>query len=204
MPATITLTNVTGTQSLPAVLQFSSAVYSASENASQAMVTVTRSGGIDSAVSVSYSTSDGTGQARVHYRPASGTLTFAQGEASKRFAVGLVNDRFIEGVVTVNLALSNALGGAGLDGNVTSVLMIYDDDLSSNDNQNQIELLYNKLLERPADPAGLTMWTEMLDNGISLYDVVLAIENKLEYRLLAVQKLYRTLLQRESDLPGWA
>ena len=62
------------------ILQFSAARYAISENAGAAAITVYRVGNTKNALSVDYSTSDGTAVAGQDYQPASGTLLFAAGE----------------------------------------------------------------------------------------------------------------------------
>lgn len=66
---------------------FSSNAYDVWENQSSVTLTVTRSAPSDCAVSVDYSTSDGTAIAGFHYTSASGTLTFAAGQTSKTIMI---------------------------------------------------------------------------------------------------------------------
>ncbi|HXF42365.1 MAG TPA: Calx-beta domain-containing protein, partial [Pyrinomonadaceae bacterium] len=80
----------------PGTLQFSSTSYSASENAGTALVTVTRSGGTDGAVSVNFSAQNGTAtggstcSTNVDFLTTSGNLNWANGEGgSKTFNVTL-------------------------------------------------------------------------------------------------------------------
>ena len=70
-------------------LQFSSATYSAIEGTDLTVtVTVTRTGGDDGAVSVDYTTSDGTATQPDDYATASGTLNWADSDsAAKTFTV---------------------------------------------------------------------------------------------------------------------
>src|SRR5262249_52240800 len=77
-----------------------------------ATITVKRAGGTASGVTVAYATSDGSGEAWTNYLPASGTLTFDDGETSKTFTVPVLDDGLSDGNKTVNLALSNPGGGA--------------------------------------------------------------------------------------------
>jgi plastocyanin len=105
----------------PGNLGFSSATYSALDSAANASISVVRTGGSSGAVSVHYATSDGTAHAGRDYTSASGTLSWADGDASaKSFAVPLLAN----GSGTVNLALSAPSGGAALASPSTATLTI--------------------------------------------------------------------------------
>ena len=112
----------------PGKVQFSSSTYSVNENQGTANITVTRTGGSDGAVSVNFATSNGTATAGSDYTPTSGTLTFAAGETSKTFTVPITNDTMVEGNETINLTLSNPMGGATLGSPSMGTLTIVDDD----------------------------------------------------------------------------
>jgi len=109
-------------------LQFKSATFSAGEGAPTATITVTRTGGTDGAVDVSFATSDNTATSGSDYTAKSGTLSFAQGQTSKTFTVPIVNDTVPEGVESLNLTLSNPTGGATLGQGRRAVLIITDND----------------------------------------------------------------------------
>ncbi|MEW8049745.1 MAG: Calx-beta domain-containing protein [Candidatus Thiodiazotropha sp.] len=88
-------------------LQFSSASYSANENAGSVAVTVTRSGGTTGTLSIDYATTtDGTATAGQDFTAVSGTLDFTEGESSKQFTINLLDDAVFEGNETVGLLLS--------------------------------------------------------------------------------------------------
>jgi uncharacterized repeat protein (TIGR01451 family)/uncharacterized delta-60 repeat protein len=106
--ATVTITDDT------AGLTFSSPIYSVSENASNAVITVLRNNWTNSIVSVNYFTSDGTGQANTNYLPASGTLLFTNGEMVKTFSVPVLDNHVVDGGHTVVLNLANAVGNAAI------------------------------------------------------------------------------------------
>ena len=80
-------------------------------------------------LTVDYATSPGTAIAGQDYTDTSGTLTFNAGETSKTFTVPIVPDSTDDGSRTVNLALTNAAGGALLGARDTAVLTIGDDDV---------------------------------------------------------------------------
>ena len=65
-----------------------------------------------SAVTVDYTTRDGTATAGADYVAASGTLTFAPGETVKTVEVRVLPDSHDEGSETLSLVLSNASGAA--------------------------------------------------------------------------------------------
>jgi hypothetical protein len=104
--------------------QFSSAAHSANEGSGSVTITVTRTADTKPAVSVAYSTSDGTAKAGSDYTAAAGTLNFAAGETSKTFTVNITDDSQVEGDETLNLKLSNASAGASLGGPSAAVLTI--------------------------------------------------------------------------------
>ena len=110
-------------------LQFSTTGYAAGEGDGQTTVTVTRVGGSDGAVSVNYATSNGTAVANSDYVAQSGTLTFADGDATpKTFTVPIIDNTVYEPSETVNLTLSAPTGGAGLGTPSAAVLTINDND----------------------------------------------------------------------------
>ena len=110
-------------------LQFSAGTYTVNENGGQATITVTRTGGSIGAVSIQYATSNGTALAGSDYTSASGTLNWASGDAaSKTFVVPIINDSRNEANETLDLTLTNPVGGAALGGPSSAVLTIIDDD----------------------------------------------------------------------------
>jgi hypothetical protein len=119
----------------PGSLQFSSATYSVSESEPTATITVTRTGGSDGVVGVTYATSNGTATglgacfAGTDYIATTNSLSWSNGDAaSKTFSVAICNDAVAEGDETVNLALSNPTGGAALGAQTSAVLTIQDDE----------------------------------------------------------------------------
>jgi hypothetical protein len=111
---------------------FSSPSYSAQENSVAASITVNRTGGTVGAVQVSYATvPGGTATEGIDYISTSGTLSWASGDATpKVFNIQLIDDNQAEPAETVNLSLSNPLGGY-LGGQSAAVLTILEDPSES-------------------------------------------------------------------------
>lgn len=105
-------------------LNFSEPVYVVNEYETNVVITVVRTNGTTGIVRVDYFTSDGLARAGQDYLPASGTLSFADGESVKVFSVPIVPDYLDETNETVVLSLSNVRGGAALGSTSTAVLTI--------------------------------------------------------------------------------
>jgi hypothetical protein len=112
------------------LLRFSTANVNRSETAAIATITVTRTGGTASGVTVDYVVSDGTAQAPADYTSTAGTLTFAAGQTSRTFTVTIVDDALDEPNETVNLTLSNPAGGATLGSPAAATLTLTDNDVA--------------------------------------------------------------------------
>ncbi len=111
----------------PVYVEFSDPSFSVSETGGSATITVSRTGGASRAFSVDYATADFNAVAGVDYVAAAGTLSFADGEASRTFSVPIIDDGLVEGNESVLLTLSNATG-ASLGTESESHLTIVDDD----------------------------------------------------------------------------
>jgi Ca2+-binding RTX toxin-like protein len=88
--------------------------------------TVTRSGDPNTAVSVDYSTADGTAIAPADYAPASGTLNFGAGITTQTFTVTINGDLLVEGNETFLVNLTNPVGATITT--AQSIATITDDD----------------------------------------------------------------------------
>ncbi len=123
--ATVTITDdVSG-------LSFSSAGYTANENARSANITVFRSNYTNSTVAVDYFTRQngtGTAQPGVNYWPTNGTLLFTNGETSKTFSVEVLDNHVIDGGHTLPLYLTNLVGNAILVNPKEATLTISETD----------------------------------------------------------------------------
>jgi hypothetical protein len=125
--ATVTI----GDDDPPGVISFKSLRYDVDETDSLATVTVERADGVGGAVSVDYSTADGSASAGSDYTPASGTLNWADGDSSdKTFTVPVNWDGRGEGPESVSLGLTNSTGGSELGSKASAVLRIADDGAS--------------------------------------------------------------------------
>ncbi|MCA1566811.1 MAG: hypothetical protein LC803_14435 [Acidobacteria bacterium] len=123
---------VSNAEAIPSMLQFSAANYNAFEGTggNNVTVTVTRTGGVTGAVTVNYATGGGTATPGSDYTPASGTLTFADGELSKTFTVAILDDNVYEGATheTIGLTLSGQTGDVSLGSQKTATLTVQDND----------------------------------------------------------------------------
>jgi hypothetical protein len=171
--ATISKAQGTGTiindDAAPApALAFSQSSYNVQENLTAISIAVSRSGDTSGAASVDYTTADGIATQKGDYEFATGTLTFAPGDASKTFRVLINQDSYVEGTETVNLVLSNATG-ASLGGQSTATLNILDDAVEQVTNPNDeaqffVHQQYHDFLNREPDAGGLLYWTGQITN----------------------------------------
>jgi hypothetical protein len=80
------------------------------------VIAIERSNGEDGAVTIDFSTANGTATAGSDYQPVSGTLSWANGDGGTRIVqIPLFADELAEGNETVQLVLSNPTGGAVID-----------------------------------------------------------------------------------------
>ncbi|MFN0120362.1 MAG: Calx-beta domain-containing protein [Blastocatellia bacterium] len=114
---------------LAGTVQFGAGMYSVSEGAGTALVTVTRTGGMASGATIKYAISNGTAQSGMDYTVVSGTLTFACEQTTQSFTIPILNDNLVEtDNETIPLTLSAPGGGAAHGAPATAELMIIDDD----------------------------------------------------------------------------
>jgi Calx-beta domain len=94
-------------------LVLADATLSVAQNAGTLAVTVNRTGGSSGAASVGYVTADGTAVAGTDYTKTTGTLQWADGDASsKMFSIPVSNAVAFAGSKTFTLRLTNASGAA--------------------------------------------------------------------------------------------
>lgn len=111
-------------------ISLTSSSYNEDEDGLTATITVRRTGGVNGDVGVSYATtSGGTATAGTDFTATSGTLLWTSGDsADKSFTINIADDSAFEVNETVNLAITNATGGATLGSPNTAVLTIRDND----------------------------------------------------------------------------
>jgi hypothetical protein len=110
------------------VIQLAAAALSISEKTATATITVARTGGLASGVTVDYAASGGTATAEADYTLAPGTLSFAAGQATRTFTVAIIDEPLGEGNETFAVTLSEPTGGATLGARSTQTVTIVDDD----------------------------------------------------------------------------
>lgn len=158
------LADFAGTQS---AFEFSSASYSADEDARSISVVVERQGDTSDEAEVTYLANNGTADQRSDVIPVIGKLTFAPGETSKSFTIFIINDSHLEGDESLTLQLDNLIG-ATLGTNSTATFTIVDNDTTETA-QNPIDGArffvrqhYRDFLNRQADAEGLDFWSEQI------------------------------------------
>jgi len=109
--------NGTGDRPATVYLQFDSSPYTVSEADGAAIVSVVRQGPTSRAVTVQYTTSDGTAIAGQDYTATNGTVTFGPGEITKTISVPVRNDGVAEGTEFFKMVLSNPTGTGATLGN---------------------------------------------------------------------------------------
>jgi parallel beta-helix repeat protein len=97
----------------------------------------------------------------------------------------------------ITVVISGPLGRS-----VTVYSRVVDPPPDPASNTTFVQQLYQDLLGRPAEDAGLTFWGGLLDGGFPRAQVVGGILGSLEYRIRVVQGLYQQLLHRAADTTG--
>jgi uncharacterized protein (TIGR03118 family) len=158
-------------------VQFGGDNFEIGEGASSIQITVTRTGNVSTAATVNFATFDesqvGHAMQKRDYEIAVGTLRFNPGETSKTFKVLLVDDKFVEGDETVNIALVNPTGTGLGDPNMTELTITDNDSSPSTTNPIDgtpffVRQQYLDFLAREPDTAGFNAWVNVLNNCSSL------------------------------------
>ena len=100
---------------------------STNEKDGVANVNLLRTGGTDGAVSVDFSTANGTAIAGVNYVATAGRVTFGPGEILKTIVIPLLNDTVYGGDTRFSLVLSNPAGTTITGGDSRTIAVIEDD-----------------------------------------------------------------------------
>jgi hypothetical protein len=111
------------------VLQFSAATFNATECAAlpcNAVLTVSRTGGAASGVTVDFATADGTATSAADYVATTGTITFAAGQTSQVIRIPLQIDVGAQPVKSFTVVISNPAGGGTLGARTTAEVRITD------------------------------------------------------------------------------
>ena len=111
-------------------IDFTANAYSVNEAAGSINIPIRRLGLTNSAVSVSFTTSNGTATAGLDYTAVSQVVNFAAGVTQQLVNIPITNDTLPEGDESVFLVLTNATGGATLGTNNLATLTIVDNDIA--------------------------------------------------------------------------
>ncbi|MDQ3920490.1 MAG: TIGR03118 family protein [Acidobacteriota bacterium] len=157
------------TATATSLIQFASDSFAISEGSGHIDITVTRAGDASGTATVNYNTFDesqaGHASQKSDYEISLGKLTFNPGETSKTFRILVVNDNFVEGDETIDLALSNPSGtGVGLGQPNVAELTILDNDATPpttnpiDDPSFFVRQHYLDFLNREPDTSGFNFW----------------------------------------------
>ena len=114
------------------LIQFQNGVITAAEEDPEVSLTVTREMGSQGQVSVDFAVATLAGDTAMSpddYIAASGTLFFADAEASQSITVDLVDDDIFEGSETFSVTLSNVVNGAVLGSGTLAKITLLDDEM---------------------------------------------------------------------------
>ena len=112
----------------PGTLAFDSDGVHVRESAGSVTLTVERTGGAAGAVTVAWTTADGTAAAGSEYVAGGGALAFAAGQTRASFQVALLDDTAAEDNKSFSVTLGNVTGGASLGDVAACTVTIVDDD----------------------------------------------------------------------------
>lgn len=161
------------TASATSLIQFSTDEFVIGEGTGHIDITVTRAGDASGTASVNFNTFDesapGHASQKSDYEIALGKVSFAAGETSKTVRILLVDDNFVEGDETIDLALSNPTGsGAGLGSPNHAEVKITDNDAVApttnpiDDATFFVRQHYLDFLNREPDAGGLAFWVNQI------------------------------------------
>jgi uncharacterized protein (TIGR03118 family) len=163
------------TVSATSLIQFATDEFIIGEGTGHIDISVIRAGDASLPATVNFNTFDqsqpGHASQKSDYEIALAKLTFNPGETSKTVRILIVNDGFVEGDETIDLAISNPTGaGVGLGSPNIAALKIVDND-SSPPVTNPIDAStffvrqhYLDFLNREPDAAGLSFWVNEIES----------------------------------------
>jgi hypothetical protein len=173
---TVSIINVAAYSPTYSAVQLSVGAIDVREDAGFATITIDRIGAAAGVATVDYATADATATAGVDYTAVSGTLTFADGEASKTVQIPVVLDAdTFETEETFGFALSNFVGTdqelllAATTVNLINVDYIPPTALTgpvfATDRRGitSFTMQFSEPLGNPTDPRGYTIWNRGAD-----------------------------------------
>jgi uncharacterized protein (TIGR03118 family) len=163
------------TSTATSLIEFATSSFSVDEAGGHVDFTVIRTGDTSGSATVNYDTFDesqaGHASQKSDYEIALGRLTFAPGETSKTFRILVVDDKFVEGDETIDIALSNPTGaGVGLGSPSTAEVTILDNDTTPpatnpiDDTSFFVRQHYLDFLSREPDASGFAFWQNEIDS----------------------------------------
>jgi uncharacterized protein (TIGR03118 family) len=163
------------TATATSLIQFATDQFVIGEGSGHIDIAVTRAGDASGPATVNFNTFDesapGHASQKSDYEIALGKISFAAGETAKTVRILIVNDKFVEGDETINLALSNPTGtGVGLGSPNQAVLKIIDNDSIApttnpiDDSTFFVRQHYLDFLNREPDAPGLNFWVNQIES----------------------------------------
>jgi hypothetical protein len=126
--ASTTITIQSEDAPVPGAIGMASATASVNETAGTLTLSVTRTGGSDGAVGVSFATAAGSATDGADFTGTTGTLSWANGDTTaKTITVPILDDSSFEPDETFTVTLSSVIGGASLGTATTTVTIVNDD-----------------------------------------------------------------------------
>ena len=109
------------------IVQFNNDSFWGGENDKAVTLLVTRDRGLNAAVTVDFTTLDGSARSGSDYAPTSGTLFFAPGETARPITIALLDDTDAELPETFQVLLDRPTGGSALGFPSSATVTIQDD-----------------------------------------------------------------------------
>ena len=163
------------TVSATSLIQFATDDFVIGEGTGHIDVSVIRAGDASGPATVNFNTFDksqaGHASQKSDYEISLGKISFAPGETAKSVRILIINDNFVEGDETVDLALSNPTGtGVGLGSPNAAQLRIVDNDSIApttnliDDSTFFVRQHYLDFLNREPDASGLAFWIAQIES----------------------------------------